>query len=77
MNSHLATNTNAKIDLVVNDAWKVNMHVSGREDVGTCHLVIKLKEGDKVWVKSVSYNPNNLAVDYTSFSGHLIHAYNF
>ena len=72
-NSNQATNSNAKIDLVVNDAWKVNIHVSGQEDVGTCHLVIKLKEGDKIWVMSVTYNPNYFEGSYTSFSGHLIH----
>ena len=76
-NSDQATNTKAKIDIVVNDTWKANMGVSGKEDVGTCHLVIKLDEGDAVWVKSVIYNPNYYELFYTSFSGHLIYTDNF
>ena len=68
--SNEATNSKARINLVVNNSFKVNI---GAADTGTCHLVIKLGEGDKVWVQSATYNTNYFQLQYTSFSGNLIH----
>ena len=76
-NSNLATNDKAKISMRVNHVWKMSLQVDGKADLDTCHLVVKLNEGDKVWVMSVTHDPNYFMGWYTSFSGHLIHAGNF
>ena len=75
MNSDMNLNTYLKADLWVNNDFKVNMQVKDEKQVGTCHLVQKLNEGDNVRVRSVSYN-NYYEYFYTSFSGHLIRADN-
>ena len=76
-NSILATNNKAKIYLRVNDDWKLNLEVDDNADLGTCHLLVKLNVGDKVWVVSVTHDPNYFMGWYTSFSGHLVHAGDF
>ena len=77
-NSNLAIHNNrAKIYLRINNVWKLNMEVFEKANSGTCHLVVKLNEGDKVWVMSVTYDPNSFMRWYTSFSVHLIHGENF
>ena len=65
-----ATISKVRINLVVNSSLKVNI---GAADTGTCHLVTKLGEGDKVWVEGATYNTNYFHLQYTSFSGNLIH----
>ena len=76
-NSNLATNDKAKISMRVNNIWKMSLQVDNKADLGACHLAVKLKEGDKVWVMSVTHDPNYFMGLYTSFSGHLIQAGDF
>ena len=57
-NSNLATNDKAKISMRVNNVWKMSLQVDGKADLGTCHFIVKLNEGDKVWVMSVTHDPN-------------------
>ena len=76
-NSNLVTNDKVKISMRVNNVWKISLQVEDKADLGTYHLAVKLKEGDKVWVMSVTHDPNYFTGWYTSFSGHLIHAGNF